>query len=1141
MTTAKTKPLADYVDVKGRFRRSTHLEKDFATASQNGDYIVTPTAREALRRMAEGMGNGSPFRAWTLTGPYGVGKSAFAVFLTRLLCSRTKQGEQARAQLEESDPVLASQLQDLRVYSRESKGFLPVLATARRTPASKCLAEGIVAAAKEAKNRKVNAAVRNLKDKLATQRNGQTWDTREVVEAISSLSQAATADGYQGILLVVDELGKLFEYAARYPQKGDVFVLQELAEQAARSTSNPIILVGLLHQSFQEYGLHLDAATRREWAKIQGRFEDIAFLEPAEQVIRMISQAIRWHGREKAGGRPGFASEIAAASAKAGIAPPAMQASEFKATASAAYPLHPVTLVALPFVFRRFAQNERSLFSYLSSMEPYGFQEFIKTHALSNDNPPVVRLSDLFDYFTRSFGAGLYRHPHALRWMEAADILERKDDLSPLKRDIVKAIGVLNALGEFCHLNATESVVSLAISDTPKPSTELRAALESLKEASIVTFRKFNKTYRIWEGSDVDIEERIAEGERKLRQGLNLADSVKRYLPARPLVARRHSFETGALRYFTVEYIDDPETLASHLDTSGSDADGKVLVCLAESPLIGEAFHALARQEKARSNVLFAIPQLIGELRAVVTELGALKWAWDNTPELRDDRVARREMSLRITEADQMLQRNLDGLLDPRDEPAGSGCLWVHNGEVAPVRSPVDVSQLLSNVCDAIFDKTPRIRNELIARRSLSSAAAGARRNLIDRMLSHHKEETLGLEVYPPERSMYESVLKATGLHRQDQDGTWRFLAPGNRNATKIVSAWNCIRDTLFERQPEPIQLTALFADLAAPPYGVMPGLHPVLLCAFMLAHPDETTLYREGTFLPEPGIADFEVLMRRPELFAIAGSRVAGGRAAVVQRLGKGLKVNPSTVPVVKALFRMVKILPDFAWNTKRLPDETLALREAFQNAKSPEQFLFVALPGALNLPAFSEAKHTQAEIETFFTALNDSLNTLSTATATAIDTARDILLESCGFEHGFDQWPGMRAAAVALEPAVTDPRLLTFLKRVTQNGADSAGIESVLALVSNRPPRNWSDTDVDRFPEAAIAIGKAFQAAARSTGVASNADSRLAALPPRERRQAEQVLDRVKTYLKRNAKGTTSRALRAAVTKLLEEMDDG
>ena len=722
--------------------------------------------------------------------------------------------------------------------------------------------------------------------------------------------------------------------------------------------------------------------------------------------------------------------------------------------------------------------------------------------------------------------------------MEAADVLERKEELSPLHREVIKTIGVLNALGEFCHLNATEAIVSLAVSDSAKPSAELRAVLKSLQETSIVTYRKFNHTYRIWEGSDVDIEERIAEGERKIRQGLNLADSVKRYLPTRPLVARRHSFETGALRFFGLEYVDDPEEVPSRM--GASDADGKVLVCLAESPAVGEQFRAIAREEHERRDILFAIPQLIGELRAVVTELGALRWAWENTPELRDDRVARREMSLRITEADQMLQRNVDGLLDPRDEPAGSGCLWIHKGEEASVLSPVDVSQLLSDVCDEIYEKTPRIRNELIARRSLSSAAAGARRNLIERMLVNHTEETLGMEGYPPERSMYESVLKATGIHRQNQDGNWGFLSPGNRNATKIVSAWNCVRDTLFERQPEPIALPDLFTDLAAPPYGVMPGLHPVLLCAFMLAHPDETTLYREGTFLPEPGIADFEVLMRRPELFAVAGSRILGGRAAVVERLGKGLGVNAATVPVVKALFRMVKGLPDFTWNTRRLPAATLALRDTFQNARSPEHFLYVALPEALGLPPFSEAKPNKTEIETFFSSLNESLRNLADATSSAINSSRDVLLKACGLGVGEEPWLELRSTAVALEPAVTEPQLLTFLKRVTQSGTDASGIESVLALVANRPPRNWTDLDVDRFPEAATAIGKTFREAARSTGVASDASAQLAALSPKERRQANDILGRVKTYLHRNTKDTSPRALRAAVTRLLEELSD-
>ncbi|HUT56356.1 MAG TPA: hypothetical protein VNA25_00615, partial [Phycisphaerae bacterium] len=63
-----------------------------------------------------------------------------------------------------------------------------------------------------------------------------------------------------------------------------------------------------------------------------------------------------------------------------------------------------------------------------------------------------------------------------------------------------------------------------------------------------------------------------------------------------------------------------------------------------------------------------------------------------------------------------------------------------------------------------------------------------------------------------------------------------------------------------------------LFRELAQPPYGVTDGLHPVLLCASMVARSDEGAICREGTFTPEPGIADWEALLRRPELFAVAG-----------------------------------------------------------------------------------------------------------------------------------------------------------------------------------------------------------------------------------------------------------------------------
>ena len=267
---------------------------------------------------------------------------------------------------------------------------------------------------------------------------------------------------------------KIFEYAARHPQRGDVFVLQELAELANRSGAHRLLLVGLLHQSFEDYGQHLDTTSRKEWQKVHGRFHDVAFLEPPDQLMRMVAAAIRWAGFPEMKGLYNRLTKIGEAGADAGLCPPGMSRTEFVDLSFRSYPLHPSALVALPWLFRRFAQNERSLFSYLSSFEPSGFQEKIRSLPVDVKNPRFIRLNDLFDYFANNFGLGLYRHPNARRWMEAADLLERGKLTTTLETNLVKSVGALNALGEFSHLAAREDMLAYALTDHPRVCDELR-------------------------------------------------------------------------------------------------------------------------------------------------------------------------------------------------------------------------------------------------------------------------------------------------------------------------------------------------------------------------------------------------------------------------------------------------------------------------------------------------------------------------------------------------------------------------------------------------------------------------------------------------------------------------------------------
>ncbi|MBU2008219.1 hypothetical protein KJ743_03895 [Patescibacteria group bacterium] len=1136
--TASAHPLSDCIEIRRQFLRSVNIEKDYQIDGQADEYIITATARHVLRRVVEGLGDGSTYRAWTLTGPYGVGKSAFAVFLTKILCRDVPGNSVAWRRLEEVDQPLAKEIIG---RLNGDKGLFPLLITARRVPTALCLLEGFHTAALQIKGSLAKSITSKVESLIRDVRKADAFDSRKAVSLVKDLAHAAEASGYSGLIFMIDELGKLFEFAARVPQKGDVFVLQEIAEQASRSGNLPILFLGFLHQSFEDYGQHLDGLTRKEWGKIHGRFEDVPFRESEEQVIRLIAAAIKWTGKDHSEGLLRNIWRVARACSDNGVCPPNMRKSEFEDICHRVYPLHPVTLVALPFLFRRFAQNERSLFSFLSSLEPGGFQYFLKTHTTAHDQDNYLRLNHLFDYFTINFGGGLLRQPHARRWLEAADVLDSTESLTPVQANLVKTVGVLGALGEFSHLSAQKVTIALCLADTDKMSTELDEGITHLTDRSILTFRKYNETYRIWEGSDVDIDERIAEGERKTRGTFSLAAGIQRYLEPRPFFARRHSAETGTLRYFSVAYVDDPSQIARNLSPRAG-AAGQLLVCISYSEGALQAFQDCAEdKESVRQDVVFAIPQQLGEIQSDLSELAALRWVWENTPELAGDRVARREVSLRITEAEHFLRYHLNTLLDPRKEPLGSNCRWYWGGQEHKVRSRLGVSHLLSDVCDKIYSKTPRIRNELVVRRSLSSAAAGARRTLIDRMLTNGAIPNLGIESYPPERSIYESVLKATGLHRETSHGVWGFTDPTEKSLT---FAWERLWQTVFDGQGEPQSLDVVFRLLAEAPFGVMDGLHPILLCAFLQVYRNETSLYRDGTFIPEPAIADFEILMRRPELFAIAGSHVAGTRAAVVERMAKGFRAEPATVPVVRALFKMVRQLPELAWRTSRLAPRTLQVREVFEKAKAPEKFLFVDLPAALELPPLPDDGPTQQEIEEFFNTLNECLQEWSSIVGKTYIEAKNILLHACGLDASDDGWQQLREIGTRLEPREGDPQLQQFLRRVVESSCDEAGVSSVLALVSSRPPTNWMDVDVERFPNLAGAIGDLMKRARRRAGLSNEPSAVLVSLNRDQRERAKNLAHDLEKKIgissMRTQRDVTRAALLLMAERLAEESED-
>ena len=98
-------------DLRGRsssaFLRSINVEQDGDNPQILSAYLVTPNSLRSVKRALDALLNGHG-GAWTITGPYGTGKSAFFVFLSHLLGSSSSHlTSKARRLLNEIDPELA--------------------------------------------------------------------------------------------------------------------------------------------------------------------------------------------------------------------------------------------------------------------------------------------------------------------------------------------------------------------------------------------------------------------------------------------------------------------------------------------------------------------------------------------------------------------------------------------------------------------------------------------------------------------------------------------------------------------------------------------------------------------------------------------------------------------------------------------------------------------------------------------------------------------------------------------------------------------------------------------------------------------------------------------------------------------------
>ena len=1039
--------LAESVSVVGRFARSANLERDATRTEPLDGYVVTARALDVVERIARTGASGPAGGAWSLTGPYGSGKSSLALLIDAAFGNTPQTRHIALDLVDKTSPTVGNLVREAhRRYGTGQSGFCSGLVTAEREP----LSHTILRALHTAVVRRYGKVPASGSFGAAGTLHGALEDATNEDPRRSGPSPAALIEvarclaGEAPLLLIIDEFGKNLE-AFRDGADADPYLLQQLAEAGQSGAGLPIFVLTLQHLSFEDYLGGADVPQRREWAKVQGRFEDIAYVESPTQTRALIRTVFEVRDPKLGERINRWAEPYAKALRPLGVGDLATPQG-----IASCYPLHPLSALVLPELCSRYGQHERTLFSFLAGPDPASASSFLSTHGVeADDQLPSVGLATVYDYFV-SNGIGVQQ---SSRWTEVAVRIRDSHGLTPAEDRLAKAIALLNLVSAGGTIRASRQVLALIDSHVDK-------TLAGLEAAGIVTYRDFADEYRIWQGTDVDIRRRLDAARRQVER-LALVEILSSIDEPSPVVAARHSAENQTLRVFKRSYASGTEVIEP--PDASSDYDGEVLLVVDDHSKIPTIAHPKAHLTKP---VVAAIPTGLTALNSAAREVAAVNIALQD-PAIADDWVARRELGERLAQTRAMLDRALAGTF------GGGDCRWIllggDNGDTELSRGRG--SAPLSQAADHAYSSTPVVRNEMLNRTSLTSQGAKAQRILLEAMINHGDDTSLGLSGYGPEVAMYEAFLKHSGLHGFDtRNHTMTFRSPTDESTLR--PAWDMLIDEFRRAKTRRVNLRDIYTILQSPPIGMKTSVVPVLLTAGLLAHADEIAIYEHGTFKPLLTSELSQRLVRNPAHFDIKHfANTTGARRQAIDELAARLDINPrfrkhrvgNVLAVVGDLITRIRGLDNYTRRTQNLTSAACTARDVLLAAVEPDDLLFTTLPEALGFMPIPADADTYHHSHAYAEAVAEVMEELESAYPNLLNRLLETLLATSAETSRL----AITGQAAALADEVLDPGVRAFVLTLanTHLESDTDWIKTIATVVSQKAPAEWRDDDLHRF----------------------------------------------------------------------------
>lgn len=849
------------------------------------------------------------------------------------------------------------------------------------------------------------------------------------------------------MVLVIDEFGKFLEYASKNDPERELFFIQELAEFVNNPDHN-IILITTVHQNFDAYAFGLNNIQRQEWSKVKGRFKEITFNEPIEQLLYLASESLNNQKSEDVdSGKIQSALSIALESKAFNVNPIFAEK-----IAGKIFPMELISANVLTISLQKYGQNERSLFSFLETESKLGI------NSSNSDISSFFNLSDVYDYLINNFYSFINSryNPDFANWTSIKNALETvertfTENIEEYSK-IIKAIGLLNSCAAYGsdlgHKFLVEySTCCLGINQ----SNELITNLVSKK---IIIYRNYNKRFSLFEGTDLDITEALLLAENKVADVIDVVSLLKKEYNFAPILAKSNSFLIGTPRLF--EFVISQEPINQ---VPIADVDGFVNLIFSEELTLEEILKFSENQEEA---VVYGFFRNFNTIKNQLFEIEKTrKVIEENT----DDRVAYKELNNILQHQKNLLNHYiLNNLYKGNKE-----VIWVSKGVEFSIKNKKQFNKLISQICFSVYSKTPIFKNELVNRHKISPSIHTAKKNFLKALVENWDKPDLNFDQnrFPPEKTIFLTLLKLNGLE------PFSNSLEGENNTlqnSSFIHLWESSLQFLDSTKQGKKQIIELSELISKRPFKLKQGVIDFWIASFMFLKRDDFALFGESGYIPYLTDEILELVIKYPKDYAIKAFDLEGVKLDLfnsyrvfLNQAETGRPSNQTFIETIKPFIIFYKGLTDYGKTNSRISKEALAIRSAIADSKDPEKTFFDDFPSALGY-SISSLQGSDENFQYYVGKLQDAIRDIRSSQDQLFERIENFLTdEFIGKHTNFTSYKEiLQKRFRKLRRHLCLPHQKTFLLRLDSQLDDrNSWLNSLSQAVIGKPLDRINDRD--------------------------------------------------------------------------------